>query len=280
MTVNSVQFPRLRYAYRTFTTPYVTSISPASGKGGQTVTISGSGFSANTANMHVTIANTSCIIVTSSNKRLTCVLGSRPAGIYDVILHVKGKGLAAYPTAKPLTFLYEISLDSITPNDCGLGGGKIVSIKGYGFDSSTTVKICDNICRTINSSLNEIYCEVPAYTGLTGNPDIPCLVSVVGDVEVASFKPGWFTYRESLTSRITSVSPSRGGTGGGVQLTIKGNGKLKRTFLAQGLSSVCYFDFLKTHLHRTTFLYNYRTQHNDATFTTRTAPCKLTAQLA
>ena len=225
MTANSVDFPRLRYAYRTFTTPYVKSVSPARGKGGQTVSIYGSGFTSNTANMHVIIANTSCSVVTSSETRFTCVLGNSAAGAYKVNLHVKGNGLAAYPTLKPVTFLYEISLDSVSPDDCGLGGGRIVSVKGHGFDSSTVVKICDNVCVTFNSSLNEIYCEVPPYTGQTGSRDIICLVSVVGNSDVTSSKPGFFTYRESLTSRITSVSPSRGGTGGGVQLTIIGNGK-------------------------------------------------------
>lgn len=225
MAANGKDFPRLRYAYRTFTTPYVKSISPSRGKGGQTVTIYGSGFSTDTADMHVTIANSSCGVVTSSETSLTCVLDDRPAGIYSIILHEKGKGLSAYPTSKAVTFAYEISLSSVSPNDCGLGGGRVVSVKGHGFDSSTTVKICDVVCATINSSLNEIYCEVPAYTGQTGNPDIACAMSVVGRDEVTSSRPGLFTYRESLTSRITSVSPSRGGTGGGVQLTIKGNGK-------------------------------------------------------
>ena len=203
----------------------MTSVSPSRGKGGEIVTISGSGFSPNTANMLVTIGNSSCSIVTSSDTHLTCALGNRPAGIYEITLHVKGKGLAAYLTDKLVTFVYEISLDSISPNECGLGGGRVVSVKGHGFDSTTVVKICDNICRTINSSLNEIYCEVPAYTVSTGNLDIPCSVSVVGEYELTSSKPSLFKYRESLTSRITSVSPSRGGTGGGVQLTIKGNGK-------------------------------------------------------
>ena len=225
MTANGIDFPRLRYAYRTFTTPFVKFISPSRGKGGQIVTIEGSGFRSNTADVHVTIANSSCSVVTSSEKRLTCVLPNSPAGIYNVILHVKGKGLSAYPTSTPVTFLYEISLTSVSPSDCGLGGGRVVSVKGRGFDLSTTVKICDDVCVPINSSLNEIYCEVPAYTGQTGNLDIACSVSVVGKGKVMSSRSGLFTYRESLTSRITSVSPSRGGTGGGVQLTIKGTGK-------------------------------------------------------
>ena len=228
MTASGKDFPRLRYAYRTFTTPYVKSISPSRGKGGQTVTIYGSGFSTDTADMQVSIANSSCSVVTSSETSLACGLDNRPAGIYNIILRVKGKGLSAYPTSKAVTFAYEISLTSVSPSTCGLGGGRVVSVKGRGLDSSTTVKICDVVCATINSSLNEIFCEVPAYTGQPGNPDIACPVSVVGRDEVTSTKPGLFTYRESLTSRITSVSPSRGGTGGGIQLTIKGSGKCKR----------------------------------------------------
>ena len=225
MTANAQQFPRLRYLYRKLATPYVTSVSPAQGKIGQTVTISGSGFSPDTANMRITIANTNCTVLSSTSTRLTCELGSKAAGVYDVILHVKGKGLAAYSSPEPLTFTYEISLVSISPNACGFGGGRIVSVKGHGFDDSTTVKICDNICRTINSTLNEIFCEVPAYAGQPGDDDIMCSVSVTGNGKVTSSRPNLFTYRESLTSRITSVMPSRGGTGGGVEITMKGNGK-------------------------------------------------------
>lgn len=225
VTANAQQFPRLRYLYRKLATPYVSSVSPAQGKIGQTVTISGSGFSTDTDNMRVTIANKSCSVLSSTSTRLTCKLASKAAGVYQVILHVKGKGLAAYSSPEPLTFTYEISLVNISPNDCGFGGGRTVSVKGQGFDDSTTVKICDNICTTINSALNEIFCEVPAYSGQPGDDDIMCSVSVTGNGKVTSSKPSLFTYRESLTSRITSVMPSRGGTGGGVEITIKGNGK-------------------------------------------------------
>lgn len=175
--------------------------------------------------MRVTIANSSCIIMTSSDRRLKCKLSDRPTGTYDIILHVKGKGLAAYSTAQPLTFQYDISLDSISPNDCGLGGGRVVSVKGHGFDSATTVKICGKTCVTVNSSLSEIYCIVPAYKCVTGNPDTPCVVTVERNSQLTSSDPGFFTYRDSLTSRIASVSPSRGGTGGGVQLIIRGSGE-------------------------------------------------------
>ena len=222
---NNIQFPRLRYAYRTFTTPYVTSVSPSRGKGGQIITISGSGFSSNPANMHVTIANNMCNILNSSEHSLNCKLENEPAGVFDVILHVKGKGLAAYPTDTPVTFEHEMSFDSISPNISGFGGGRIISIKGQGFSSLAVIKICGNPCGTINSSFSEIYCEVPAYTGTKDNPNVPCYFSVEQNSKFFSFNAGLFTYQESLTSRIASVSPLRGGTGGGLEITITGNGK-------------------------------------------------------
>ena len=242
VTVNGQEFPRLRYAYRTFTTPYVESISPSWGEGGQTITIFGSGFSTVAADTHVIIANTSCSVLTSSSAIVTCVLGHHAAGLYDVILHVKGKGLAGYSLSKPVKFVYEISLTSVSPNESGLGGGRVARLKGRGFDSTTVVKICENVCVTLNGTLFELFCEVPAYVGITESDDITCPVSVTaGNSGVVAKQPGFFTYRESLTSRITSVNPTRGGTGGGVDLTIKGSGTQNISSGRLSIRSASYF---------------------------------------
>lgn len=227
VTANGVQFPRLRYAYRIFTTPYVASVSPSRGTGGQIVTISGSGFSLRPANMRVLIANSSCSVLRTSKRSLICKLENKPAGVYNVILHVKGKGMAAYPTNNAVTFEYQLSLYSISPNVSGFGGGRVVSVKGQGFSSSTEVKICGNPCVTISSALSEIYCELPIYTGQTGSPSVPCSVAVEQGSRLYNYGAKFFTYQESLSSRITSVSPSRGGTGGGYEITITGTGKSK-----------------------------------------------------
>lgn len=109
----------------------------------------------------------------------------------------------------------------------GFGGGRVVSVKGQGFSSSTEVKICGNPCVTISSALSEIYCELPIYTGQTGSPSVPCSVAVEQGSRLYNYGAKFFTYQESLSSRITSVSPSRGGTGGGYEITITGTGKSK-----------------------------------------------------
>ena len=50
-----------------------------------------------------------------------------------------------------------------------------------------------------------------------------CDVSVTVDGVTKSLTNG-YTYSVSLTPDITGVSPARGGTGGGVELTISGTG--------------------------------------------------------
>lgn len=203
------------------------SVSPSRGTGGQIITISGSGFSSKPAIMRVLIANSSCSVLKTSERSLMCRLENKPAGVYNVILHVKGKGIAAYPTNNAVTFAYEMSLYSISPNVSGFGGGRIVSVKGQGFSSSAEVKICGNPCVTIRSAFSEIYCELPTYTGQTDSPSAPCSVAVEQGSRLYNYGAEFFTYQESLTSRIASVSPSRGGTGGGFAITITGTGKSK-----------------------------------------------------
>lgn len=113
--------------------------------------------------MYVIIVNSFCGVVISSEISLICVLDDRLVGIYSIILYVKGKGLFVYFIFKVVIFVYEIFFFSVLFNDCGFGGGRVVFVKGYGFDLFIIVKICDVVCVIINSLLNEIYCEVFVY---------------------------------------------------------------------------------------------------------------------
>lgn len=115
--------------------------------------------------MYLIIVNVFCNVVSISEIYVICVLGNSFVGIYSVKFYVKGKGFVVYFNLKLVMFIYEIFLDSILFNDFGFGGGRIVFIKGYGFDLFIMVRICDNVCVIVNSLLNEIYCEVLLYIG-------------------------------------------------------------------------------------------------------------------
>lgn len=153
-----------------------------------------------------------------------CVLEDHPAGVYDVVVHVKGKGFSGYRTNQPIRMTYDISILSASVQESSLGGGRVISVQGQGYGAATVVKICGNVCTKVDVSARRIQCEVPPYLGNT-TKDVTCPLVVYGADSVKASKTGYFTYRVALTSRITSVTPSRGGTGGGVTITITGSGK-------------------------------------------------------
>ena len=213
----------------------VSAITPSTGQGGGTVAITGSGFSTDDTKLNIHIANTSCTVMTSNDTQLQCRLAGHAAGRYDVIVHVDGKGYAAYKEATPVQFTYDITMETVHPRESSFGGGRIVTIRGNGFDSSTVVKICENICVLKKSTFNELNCEVPVYGTSTDlhKVDKSCNVLLIGGSGVMVSKSDYFFYNASMTSYITSVTPRRGGTGGGVPLTIKGSGEFELGLLIQ-----------------------------------------------
>ena len=223
MTTATQVFPSLRFAYRSFITPTVAGISPPSGLENQPVTIAGSGFGTDRSQLTVRVGNASCSVVSSDETSIQCRLPKHVAGTFDVVVHVRGKGYAAYVTSR-VRFTYDIKLDNASPRESSFGGGRILKLTGEGFDSSTVVKICGKACAPQTSNFNELSCEVPAYTAAPHQGDKSCDVVVVGRSGVTASKVDYFFYKASLTATISSVTPRRGGTGGGLLLTIKGSG--------------------------------------------------------
>lgn len=118
-------------------------------------------------------------------------------------------------------------MNSVSPRESSFGGGRIIKVTGKGFDSSTVLSICGNICNLQSWTFKELSCEVPAYTEFVklDEGDKSCDIIVSGGNGVVASKSNYFFYNVSMTSYIDSVMPRRAGTGGGVLLTIKGSGE-------------------------------------------------------
>ena len=224
-------FPVKTFATNAVSTPEVSSVTPTTGKSGDTITLQGSGFATDPSQNHVKIGMTDCQVATSTGTSITCTLQSKAAGTYPVTLHVEGKGHATSSTE----FTYQLNIDSVSPAESGFGGGKLLTITGSGFDGEVNVTICSNQCEILehhNVTDTTIQCEVPPKPQSAPGADDVCDIIVA----VTSMNPdntpqtvnktqsNAYTYKDALTSTITSVSPSRGGTGGGVVLTITGTG--------------------------------------------------------
>ena len=214
-------FPTITIAFTQAATPVVTTISLTTGQGGDVLTIYGSGLEPTTQDeVEVQIGDVSCSVTSSQDDNVVCTLAAHGAGSYLVDVVVPGKGRATSDDF----FEYRLQIDSVDPDESGFGGGRVLIIQGQGFDESAVLTICGNEC-THNpdyiTTTTNISCEAPSHA--LGNIDQVCDIEIIlnGFSDVLS---NGFTYKPDLTSQITSVTPSRGGTGGGTTLTILGSG--------------------------------------------------------
>lgn len=222
---NGHAFPHLFTPFQTTAaaTPVVSTM-PNTGRSGQSITIQGFNFSSQPSNNQVAIGGTACKVTASTGNSISCILAAKPAGSYPVVVHVVGKGLAT----TGMNFTYQLNIDSVSPDESGYGGGRKITIVGSGFSLGSMVKICGKPCEIFKSFTvfdSKIECEVPARVQSAPREDDICDVVVANSENMLeNALPSAYTYRHLLTSIIASVSPSRGGTGGGVVLKITGSG--------------------------------------------------------
>ena len=201
------------FTYDSNLTPTIASISPTIGTSGQQLTVTGSNFIINETT--VTIGNVSCVITDISSSSIICTLGSSPAGNQPVIVSVTSMG----QSNSNIEFQYALQLDNISPSQGSYGGGQTITINGDGFNTmSIGVTICEQSCQSISRLSNtQMSCITPAHS--ISSTDTTCnLIVTAGSLSRSTS----YTYEANLTATVTSVSPVRGGTGGGTLLTITG----------------------------------------------------------
>ena len=228
-----VIFPLARFSYDSSVTPTINSLSVVKGRGGDSVTISGGNLarlsgskrrrrSLSANGVTVTFGGLPCNITSSSNTSIECQVPLHPAGTVPVRVHVDGRG----NSNSNVMFEYELVLSGISPAESGFGGGRNITLTGSGFSVSDTVRICNKTCRILAGSVQnvELICESPMINLGSFSIDHVCSVHIETSSGISKSLSNAYTYRANLTSTITSVSPRRGGTGGGVRVTISGTG--------------------------------------------------------
>ena len=211
---NGVDFPNPpSFNYSSGATPSITSISPTTGGSGQALNISGSNFVSGQTS--VTIGDTTCAVTTVSATSITCTVGAGPAGNQPLVVSVASVGTSNANTI----FIYDLQITSASPAEGSFGGGQTMNIVGDGFNSSSlNVTICGQACRSVSALSNtQLTCVTASAASSPPSQQCTLIVSVGGLSQNTSY-----TYRANLTATVTSISPMRGGTGGGTLLTITG----------------------------------------------------------
>ncbi|XP_048451560.1 fibrocystin-L-like [Rhincodon typus] len=218
--VHSTMYPVLRFTYNQTKTPKILAVSPATGVSESTVTIVGSGFGSAATDITVFIDNVLCNVILMNESCVQCIVGHHAGGIFPIFLKNKRWGYAS----TDFSFQYELNITSIFPTEGNFGGGTLLTIRGIGFDQQKSqVFVCHNECKKVPSASTSrnLYCQVPLHNGT--EPQLACEVVVVNG-NVSSKVSNGFTYSLALISVIATISPRRGGTGGGTKLTITGSG--------------------------------------------------------
>ncbi len=201
--------------YSNTITPNITSVSPTFGSNSQVLVLTGDNF-VGTGQTNVTVGDTPCNVNSNSMRSITCTVDSSlPAGNHTVNVNVDEVG----DSNDNVVYTQDLSITNVTPSEGGYGGGLSSTITGNGFNGTdVTVSICNNSCLSVQIVSNDqVTCVTPP---LSMTPtDTLCNVTVGVD---GISKNTAFTYKTNLTATVTSVSPSRGGTGGGTTITING----------------------------------------------------------
>ena len=207
-------------------TPMITSISPSSGQEGDSVTISGSSFINTPSDIIVTIGDSECSVTSSTETSITCTLGQNFVGAFPVKATIAGKGRAN----GTVTFSYTLRVSGIDPTEGSFAGQNTLTVNGVGFrPTSSFVTICDKQCTPSNTppSLTSLSCIVPSFAEIISNDtnisSKNCTV-VVSSMNTNVTLENAYTLKQELTSFVTSINDTRGGTAGGTIIKLGGTG--------------------------------------------------------
>ena len=211
---------RVVYTYSETETPTIASLNPDTGAGGDTIVINGKNFgSTNKNDYKVVVGQSPAEVLTVSSDKITVVLSAHQAGTESVKVSLRGYG----DSNKDVMLKYELKVNDPGSFNSGMGGGIALNLTGRGFSDVTNVTICGTPCM-INGYPTDTSISVvsPLYKDhATVTQDVSCDIKIEQGGEVKSFSAS-YTYKPSLTTKITEIGPNRSGTGGGVKITIIG----------------------------------------------------------
>ncbi|CAG5096144.1 Oidioi.mRNA.OKI2018_I69.XSR.g14489.t2.cds [Oikopleura dioica] len=212
-----VNWPPIQYTYRRSLSPVVTSCSPnKSISGGDLLQITGSNFRCTNKNPQIMLGGSDCEIVECDKTVVKCRAPFAAAGdhIVEIFDDLFGHG----KTTVVVNFNLDVS--NFAPISGSIGGGQRLTISGTGLTESSEIDLCGNPCEFISleSGESQLYvCETPAMSSSDS-----CTVIVRNGFLEDSTRTK-YKYRNDRTPNVFEITPSRGQTTGGTEVTIHGN---------------------------------------------------------
>jgi|GEM_PF-6656762 len=211
--------------YESFTySTGIVSVSPGTGDitGGQTVTLTGIGFTDDDTVLFGTTSGTS-VNANTDGTQLTVVTPAKAAGIVDITVT---NGTSSTSLLQSFRFIADPTITDFSPKNGPLQGGTIVTVTGTNFfgDSDELTVLFGTVAATdVSPAANgqSLTAVVPAMSG--DNDTVKVTVTTKAGTILSSAD---FEYRQQT---ITTVSPQYGPVGGGNIVTISGTNLLGAT---------------------------------------------------
>ena len=234
IVVNGLEVTTSDFAYDLSITPKIDSLSPdsASPMLKNDLVINGSEFGSDTSMFSVSIKSKEadgdeylCNVTSGSDSSVTCRLSGGKKGKYSVKLHKKGVGYSIPNTVDADAFAYSTTVTSISPKFGSTEGGTLLTITGTNFSpiqNQNQVVIGDtgnDVCLIETASTTELTCRVqkqkePLYDEL----DVYVLAQIQVEADCVNDTTCKFTFDESLTPKVSSLSPTDVATGSTVKV--------------------------------------------------------------
>ncbi|WP_432037613.1 beta strand repeat-containing protein [Streptomyces cucumeris] len=207
--------------------PVLSSVSPTQGPatGGNTVTLTGSGFTGATAVLFGSTAANSFTVVSPTQITVTAPPGS---GTVQVTVTTPG----GTSNGVSYTYISAPVLTSISPSQGSVNGGNTVTLTGSGFTGATAVTFGFQpaVSFTVVSSTQITAVVPPGSAGA-----VPVTVTTPGGTSNS------VTYIYLAVPALTSVVPNQGSTTGGTMVTLTGSGFLGATAVLFGSTPATSF---------------------------------------
>ncbi|WP_405684841.1 IPT/TIG domain-containing protein [Streptomyces sp. NBC_00057] len=208
----------------TIATPAISSIAPNQGsvEGGNTVTLTGTGFSGATSVLFGTVA---AAFIAVSATQVTAVAPAAPVGTVNVTITTPG----GTSTGVPYTYVAVPVLGSVAPAQGPLAGGNSITLSGTGFTGTTSVRFGVNAASSFTFvSATQLTAVVPA-----GGPG-PVAVTVTTPAGTSTQVVFYYYLGAPVLSGVTAAS---GPVGGGNSVTLAGANLLQATAVRFGVTA-------------------------------------------
>jgi len=195
-------------------TANITQVSPAAGPAGIEVTITGTGFPAEDADVEVRFRSADADIVSSSSTEIVVEVPTGSSGLADITVET-----ADYEVTLDDAFLYRSAINrpvvaSVTPDIASLSGNTEVTIFGSNFVGVTRVRFGSQDAVSFRvESASKIVAVVPAsttsgnsqvlVTNGTGTSTSPLNLFYAQACSISTFDNVTFAYRSSKLTKAT-----------------------------------------------------------------------------